>query len=79
MSSMRLAEVMSTLLNDQTIGERITKRMTKGLQKLFGQASATSLSDLEEGQVFFVAPKGAAVPQVMDLTQLNLHVVTILK
>ena len=68
LSSVRLAEVMSTVTKDATLGEKITKRLTKGLQKLFSQASALALNDYEEGQYFFVAPKGAADPEKLDLT-----------
>lgn len=77
--SIRLVELMSTLMKDSTVGEKISKRVMKGLQRLFDQASSTSVGDLEENQIFFVAPKGAYSPESMDLTQLNFHVLTILK
>jgi len=42
-------------------------------------ASATSTDDTDESQAWFVVPKGAQVQSEMDLTQINMHVLNILK
>jgi hypothetical protein len=42
-------------------------------------ASSTSQDDTDENQTWFVAPKGAYSQDGMDLTQINLHVLNILK
>ena len=68
---------MSAFMKDATIGEKTTKRITKGLQKLFSAASAVSVGEFDEDRIFFVAPKAAG--QNMDLTQVNFHILSTLK
>jgi hypothetical protein len=68
LESIRLVEMISSLVGDATVGERASKTAAAATQSLIALASATSGNENTENQIFFVAPKNAYDPQSFDLT-----------
>ena len=76
--SIRLIEMMASVVKDKNLGQRAQAKVTKALNMLFTQAASTSADANSDRQIFFVAPKGAYDPQKFDLTQVNLHTLSAL-
>jgi len=81
LNTIRLVELFANAASDSKskISGKALKKVEQALGSILAHASATSQDDTDENQTWFVAPKAAFSQDGMDLTQINLHVLNILK
>lgn len=76
MNSIKIVEMMTSLLKDKNLGEKVVKKVARSLTKLFDGASSISIDDTSEKQIYFVAPRNAFDSTVLELTQFNYHILS---
>lgn len=76
--SLRLVEMMASLIQNPKMGERAGNKVKEALSQLIKQTSASVGDPNTQSSMFFIAPKKAGNPQEFDLIQANLHFVNIL-
>ena len=81
LNTIRLVELFANVAADTSnkASKQALDKVEKAIATILAHASTTSPDDTDENQTWFVAPKAAFSQDGMDLTQVNYHVLNILK